>query len=277
VVTREEAIAIARKMGPPALKFAASIVTPLYWVGRNQDGSLFTRNGTAFFLQTPDALFGVTAAHVVEGKNSWREHCEQYGKTPLSLGGADGTSVQFDWDARCVDINLDMDIATFMISPREIQQINRTIYTGLQISWPPAPPTEMQGVIYAGFPGHETRQLSRLSLQFGIACGAGLVNSVSPRNISSLVEREYLEPALGQGIPPENYDYGGISGGPMLYNLLTRHGIFVNALAGVIYSGPNISDDQNEAIPGFELFRARPVTYIRADGFLEHDLWAQNA
>ncbi|MEA2879589.1 MAG: hypothetical protein QOF14_4785 [Hyphomicrobiales bacterium] len=276
VVTREQAIAIARQIGPPALKFAASIVAPLYWVGRNPDGTLFTRNGTAFFLQTHEALFGVTAAHVIEGENSWRNHCEQYGRTPVRLGGREGTSVQFDWDARCVDINLDMDIATFMVSPREVQQINRTIYSGLQTRWPPDPPAEKQGIMYAGFPGHETRQLSRLSLQFGIACGAGLVDSVSPRNVSSLIEREYLEPALGQGIPPENYDYGGISGGPMLYNLLTTQGIFVTALAGVIYSGPNISEDQNQAISGFELFRARPATYIRADGFLEHDLWAQS-
>jgi hypothetical protein len=38
------------------------------------------RNGTAFFLQTNQALFGVTAAHVIEGRNSWRSHCELYGK-----------------------------------------------------------------------------------------------------------------------------------------------------------------------------------------------------
>lgn len=277
MVTHEEAIAIARRMGPPALKFAASIVAPLYWVGRRPDGTLFTRNGTAFFLQTSEALFGVTAAHVIEGNGSWREHCERYGVTPIRLGGREGTSVQFNWDARCVDINLNMDIATFMVSPREVEEINRTIYSGLQVRWPPDPPTVRQGIMYAGFPGHETRQLSRLSLQFGIACGAGLVDSVSPRNISSLIEREYLEPALGQGIPPENYDYGGISGAPMLCNVLTRQGIFVNALAGVIYSGPNTSEDQNEAIPGFELFRVRPATYIRSDGFLDHDLWAQNS
>ena len=42
------------------------------------------------------------------------------------------------------------------------------------------------------------------AVQFGIVCGAGLVSSVSVRNVSSLVEREYLEPALGEGIPPEN-------------------------------------------------------------------------
>jgi hypothetical protein len=274
--TEHEAREIVRRVQKAALEFAATIVAPLYWVGRNPDGTLYTRNGTAFFLRTKDALFGVTAAHVIEGPRSWREHCDQHGKTNIRLGGKRGTSAAFDWDARCIDINLEMDIATFMVSPREIEQINRTAYSGLQTSWPPELPPDRQGIIYAGFPGHGTRQLSREAVQFGVVCAGGFVSSVNVRNVSSLVEREYLEPMLGQGIPPENYNYGGISGGPMLYNLLTKDGIFVNALAGVIYSGPNTSDDPNEAIPGFELFRARPAMYIRSDGFLDHDLWATN-
>lgn len=277
MVTEAEAKAIARQVGEAALKFAATIVAPLYWVGRNDDGSLFTRNGTAFFLRTNEALFGVTAAHVVEGERSWREHCDQHGETPIRLGGKEGNSVEFDWDARCVDINLGMDIATFMVSPNEIERINRTVYSGIQTGWPPEPPDRNKGITYAGFPGNGTRQLSRHEVQFGIVCGTGMVSSVSPRNISSLIEREHLEPALGNGIPPENFHFGGISGAPMLYNVLTRAGLLVNSLAGVIYSGPNTSQNPDEAIAGFELFRARPATYIRADGFLNHDLWAENS
>lgn len=89
------------------------------------------------------------------------------------------------------------------------------------------------------------------------------------------MERDYLEPTLGEGIPPENYDYRGLSGGPMLYNIL-QGGILVDALAGVICLGSNTSEDPNKSIPGFVLFRARPAMYIRSDGFLEHDLWAAN-
>jgi hypothetical protein len=61
----------------------------------------------------------------------------------------------------------------------------------------------------------------------------------------------------------------------MLYNVL-KNGLLVTALAGVVYSGPNTSEDPNKAIPGFELFRARPAIYIRSDGFLDNDLWAAN-
>ncbi|WP_409189829.1 hypothetical protein [Bradyrhizobium sp. RDM4] len=37
----------------------------------------------------------------------------------MRLGAKNGTWVEPPWDARCVDI--DIDIATFMISPREFE------------------------------------------------------------------------------------------------------------------------------------------------------------
>jgi hypothetical protein len=273
MITEEEPQAIVRRMGKPMLEFAASITAPLYWPVRNTDGTVSARNGTAFFLKTRRALFGVTAAHVIEGRNSWRSHCEINGETQLRLGGRNGTSVSFDWDARAVDINLDMDIATFAVSAREIEDINRTPYSGVQNGWPPDPPRERHGIVYAGFPAVGTRLLSVTSVQFGVVCGTGLVSSVSELNVSSLIERDYLEPALGDGIPPGNFDFGGISGAPMLYVTLSKGGLFLNSLAGVIFSGPNTSCDPGKAIAGFELIRARRACFIREDGFLDHSNW----
>jgi hypothetical protein len=43
--------------------------------------------------------------------------------------------------------------------------------------------------------------------------------------------KEYLEPVLGEGVVPENYNFGGMSGGPVIYNLLTKGGLLVNARA----------------------------------------------
>lgn len=48
-----------------------------------------------------------------------------------------------------------------------------------------------------------------------------LATSVNAKVISSQIKREYLEPVLGQVIVPENYNFGGISGAPMLYVLMT--------------------------------------------------------
>lgn len=62
MITEEQAKAIVRSVGKPTLEFAASIVAPLYWAQPGEDGTVCARNGTAFFLRTPEALFGVTAA-----------------------------------------------------------------------------------------------------------------------------------------------------------------------------------------------------------------------
>lgn len=272
MVTEAEAKEIVRRIGEPTRAFASSIVAPLYWVVRNNDGTGYTHNGTAFFLQTESALFGVTAAHVIEGSKSWREHCETHGKTPLRLSGTSGTSVPFDWDDRKIDISSEIDVATFRISEREISHINRTAYRGLQSSWPPKAPVERQGIVYAGFPGIETRQLSREDVEFGIVCGMGIITAANVRVLSSQIEREHLIPD-GQGIPPENYNFGGISGAPMIYLMTTTSGLLINALGGVIYSGPSCSDDVNKSIPGFEVIRARPARFINADGTLRHSVW----
>jgi hypothetical protein len=272
-LTDKKAKEIMRRLGPAELEFAISICTPLYWVVRGHDGKPSTRNGTAFFLQTREALFGVTAAHIIKGPKSWRAHCEEHGPTQLRLAGRNGTSIPLDWDARTVDINLDLDIATFTVSQAEIASLGRSIYSGYPSEWPPSGPAKNKGVFYAGFPGISTMHRSREEAVFGAFAGSGIASGVNERDILSQIEREHLEPALGDGIPPENFDFGGISGGPMLYVVETKSGLRFNSLAGVLYAGPNTSDDPNEAIPGFELFHARRARFIRADGFLDHGLW----
>ncbi|WP_339036159.1 hypothetical protein WHZ78_01145 [Bradyrhizobium symbiodeficiens] len=225
MVTEEEAKTIARSVGKPTLEFAASIVAPLYWAQRDDEGIITARNGTAFFLRKPDALFGVTAAHVVEGPGGWRESCAHHGKAPLRLGAKNGASVELPWDARCIDI--DIDIATFAISPREIETIERVPYGGLRAQWPPPALGVDVGITYSGFPAIGTRNLSREAVQFGVLCGTGLVSSVIDRDISMPLERDYLEPVLGEGVAPEDYDFSGISGGPLIYNVLTARGLLV--------------------------------------------------
>jgi hypothetical protein len=269
----EEAKTLVRSLGRPEMRFASSITAPLYWVTKNSDGSIGTRNGSAFFLETKEALFGITAAHVVEGERSWREHCKIHGPTPLRLGGWKGTSLVLDWDERLIDIDSKIDTATFKISREEIAHVNRSVFTGLQSTWPPVPPQEWQQVSYCGFAAVETRQISRASVEFGVLYGAGLASSVSPLNISSLFERQYAESISGVALPPENFNFGGISGGPMIYVTEEHKGLRLNVLAGVINSGPNTSDNPEEAIAGLEIIRARRACFIQANGLLDRSLW----
>ena len=106
---------------------------------------------------------------------------------------------------------------------------------------------------------------------FGATPGSGLASSVSEKDVSTLIEREHLIPMLGQGIPPENFDFGGISGGPML--MVIQGSLRSLALAGVIYQGPNTSEDPAEAISGLEIIRARRAHFILSDGHLDTARW----
>lgn len=84
-------------------------------------------------------------------------------------------------------------------------------------------------------------------------------------------------PVLGEGMPPENYDFRGISGGPMLSVIECRGLLRSWALAGVIYEGPNPSPDPDEAIGGLEIIRARRAHFILPDGTLDTRRWEKIA
>jgi hypothetical protein len=86
-----------------------------------------------------------------------------------------------------------------------------------------------------------------------------------------LIEREHLVAVLGGGIPPENFDFGGISGGPML--MVVQQQLRSWALAGVIYQGPNVSGNPEEAIAGLEIIKARRAHFLLPDGRLDRARW----
>jgi hypothetical protein len=267
ITTEAQARALMAVLGRPEGELVASYTAPLSWVIRTPDGSYRVRNGSAFFLDAGAGVFGVTAAHVISGLSESRDRenvvaC-QVGDLPFDLGGRNAI----------IDAHDGLDIATFRISAEEVRAAGKTILTGYQSEWPPPQPERGRGVYYGGFPGIERRPSLPREISFGVATGGGVASSVSETDISSLIEREHIIATLGGGLPPENYDFGGISGGPMLMVVEYRRLLRTWALAGVIYQGPNTSPDANQAIPGFEVIRARPAHFIVPDGTLDVRRW----
>jgi hypothetical protein len=60
-------------------------------------------------------------------------------------------------------------------------------------------------------------------------------------------------------------------GGPVIKIVETS--IRSYALAGIIYQGPNIATDPNQALPDFELISARHAHFLLADGRLDFARW----
>jgi hypothetical protein len=269
VTTEQEARAImAAGLGKAELEFAASVTAPLYWVVREPDKPYRARNGSAFFLDAGNGQFGVTANHVIEG---WRrDRADVKTATPLQLGH--DLILDLDGKNSVIAAHSDLDIATFRITPSEIASINKTCLTGYQKTWPPSPPTQDRGIYYSGFPSVGNLWLSPNAISFAAAAGGGIASSVSETDVSTLIERQHLIDVLGLGFPPENFDFRGMSGGPML-TVVETTSIRSWALAGVIYQGPNPADDETEAVPGLEIIKARRAHFILPDGQLDLRRW----
>lgn len=104
---------------------------------------------------------------------------------------------------------------------------------------------------------------------------AGMVSSSHETMTSILIERERLVRMLGDGDMPENFNFGGMSGGPLLA-IIQAEVMRTWRPAGVIIQGPNPGDSPDQdAIPGLEIIRARPIHFIKADGYLDLDRWEQ--
>ena len=267
-LTPEEAKKIIKSgLGPAELEFVTSLTAQLYWVIKESDSGSRVRNGSAFFLDAGEGPFGVTAYHVLkELKNEYL--------TSNVVACQIGHDMAFDIENKnsIIDANDDIDIATFKIDEDEIRSIGKTILTGYQETWPPPPPMQGRGVYFSGFPGKETIWVSQNLIAFGAAPGGGVASSINDRDISVLIEREYLINVMGKGLPPEDFDFGGISGAPML-TVVENCGLRLWRLAGVIYQGPNPSADPSEAIVGLQIIKARRADFILSNGRLNTTLW----
>jgi hypothetical protein len=269
ISTEEEARAImAAGLGKAELEFVMSMTAPLYWIVREGKGYR-VRNGSTFFLNAGEGVFAVTANHVIEG---WKRDCDVGNVVALQLGL--DLPIDFDGQNAIIAAHEEIDIATFRISEQEIASIGKTVLTGYQRAWPPLLPQQDRGVYFGGFPGVETIRLSRNERSFGASAGGGVASSVSERDVSSLIERSDLVPVLGRGLPPENFNFGGISGGPML-SVIEQIGLRSWCLAGVIHEGPNPSLDAAQAIDGLEIIKARRAHFILPDGTLDVVRWQE--
>ncbi|WP_293679266.1 hypothetical protein [uncultured Phenylobacterium sp.] len=86
-----------------------------------------------------------------------------------------------------------------------------------------------------------------------------------------MVERENLIPVFGDGLPPDNLDFRGMSGGPML--TVVQNGLRSWMLTGVLVEGPNTDPTEGQSIGGLEIFRARRAHFITPTGKLDRRRW----
>jgi hypothetical protein len=273
--TKEVAVAmILAGLGKAELELVASYTTPLFWVLRNSSGLETMKNGSAFIIDTGQRVFGVTAAHVVTECLRDRDN-PQYVQCMLGSSAPGNFAVAFKMNERVIDLHLDIDIATFWLSSEEIQKTGKTTLQGYTYpNWPPPLPQNERGILYCGFPGKGRQWLAPREICFGCAAMGGIASSVNETAISIQIERERMCQVLGDDEMPQNYDFGGMSGGPLLAIVQTPT-IRSFMPAGVVIQGPNPNGIEGEAIPGLEIIKARPMHFILPDGSIDVTRWEQ--
>lgn len=254
----EAKVLLAGDFGKELHKTACAYSHPLFWAFRGDNGLWkISANGTAFVLDCGKGSFLVTAAHVYEG---YLADLERYGDRIFgSLG-----STPFRMEKRLIAClgSKTLDVATFQVTAKEIAESGKNVLIGGQKSWPPDLVKEGEGVLFAGFPGTERiEQQAQLECNFGLYSAITPVSSVSERHFGCAFERSEWLDTMGNGIPEEGYDLGGISGCPVLALKESPAGVVSWSLAGVGY---------NAASALAEIFLVHHARVINPDGTLSN-------
>ncbi len=178
----------------------------LSWSGaRTDDGGVVSSSGSAFLVRTPAGILCVTAGHVMDAFVVAQKICADITAT---LGG-----FSFDLEDRLIERGQGVDIATFRMGEADLPMIG---FRPLERAWPPTTPANRGIVLLAGWPGHE-RIVGAERVAGGIYVGLGSAG-VSDLQITIRVDHDQspISPFPGVPLPPPGFEFGGISGGPVM-------------------------------------------------------------
>jgi hypothetical protein len=239
--------------GMNLLHSGLEFAVPLWWVSKDQTNAPKLRNGSAFLVNQGHGIFAVTAAHVLAEYIAVKTTAE---KIVCQLG-----SLEFDPEARLISRQEQLDIATFRVTDEEAKQIGKRIVLSDPPFWEPLAPGVGEFAFFAGFPA-QTRGLSSTG-DFITAPYFAMppITSVTDHQIACRFKRETMIDLSGDGLPPQGYDIGGISGGPLLMPTLVRQ----DGVEGAIWrlAGVVVQAAKGEL---FDQIVARRSNYIHCDG-----------
>ncbi len=221
-----------------------SFCAPIWW---EVDRNTILGNGSMCVIATPQAVFGVTANHVL---GIYEDHKKQHTDLFCQLGSA-----PFDPIPNVISRSEHWDLATFKIPKFTLKHWNHELYK--TEVWPPPILKRNDRIIFAGYPVNrrsqpEGERPSTMSADF-----VSFITSVGPWSENhfalSLDSASWYWPQ-GECLP-SNPELSGASGGPCFLMIPDENRI---ELAGFIY----------EAITRYEVVRGRQANLIDACGII---------
>jgi hypothetical protein len=260
---------LAGGLGQMFSEMANKHVTWIFWAKDTPELTDILGHGSAFILDRGNGPLLVTAAHVYrEYLEHQREHgplyCQVSNTRVRDLGGrliaCGNLRVPRDEPA------CEPDIATFRMNAAAVRRVGKTPISAL-VDWP-APPALNQSVMLTGYPAHERVFVGPTEISFGFHTGVTCARTITDRQITVLIQREYLVDWTGNGVPPAGYGLGGISGAPLLVPEFGQAGWYFR-LAGVISEAPGARAAEDVI---FEMVTADRAEFIQPNGTLARAL-----
>ena len=247
---------VSGSLGEACKEILSGCCVPIFWQRLEQEQCSIAHNGTLTIVRTPKKLIGVTAAHVIQ------QYEVDLKKGPLCLQL--GNQVVNDLKARLLAVSTKLDIATFELDEELVQRLGK-VPLGV---WPPKPPQEGRGIMIAGFPGVEREESKNRDVIFGLVTILGVARRVTDRQITWLMEREHIQQFSEISVPPVGYDFGGISGGPLISGFESEQFIAHYCFSGIVVQHPDYG--KNTDVPIIER-----LVCVRADAISDSGMIAE--
>lgn len=262
----ERKAALSGGLGQMFSEMANKHVTWIWWTNKVTNPINFLGHGTAFILDRGKELMLVTCGHVYR---QFAAHQKEFGDLHCQIGNTMAPNLK-DMLIDCGNMHIPLgerapepDIATFQINADTFENLKKI---PIKASGPWAePPKPNQSVMFAGYPGHERISLGTDGISFGFHTGMTGAQTITDRQITMLIEREYLVGSTELGVPPPGYGLGGISGAPLLVPEFGSGGWYFR-LAGVISEAPGPRAPEDVI---FDMVAADRAEFIREDGRLD--------
>jgi hypothetical protein len=166
-----------------------------------------------------------------------------------TLGG-----LRFNLEDRLIALGNRLDIATFHLDEADLPAMG---FQPLEGAWPPAIPANQGIVLLAGWPGLE-RVVGSEHVTGGIYIGWGSAG-VSDLQITVRFDRDQnpFSPLSGVPLPPSGFEFGGISGGPVMV---------IDAESGTHRIAWRLAGVISEGMPDYDYIVATRADFVQDDG-----------
>jgi hypothetical protein len=253
--TEEDANAFREQIAAAGLRYAR----PICWHDNAKTFPKEIVGASSFVLRFATGLVGVTAAHVV------RAFQKAKAATPSLV--CQLHLMPFDLDGALIDIDDDLDIATFAISDR---QLKTTLTDAFDVSarWPLDGVAKRDASIQLiGYP-ENIRVIDSIE-KSAVFNAWGALDFIEDFNEREIILTYDPEKVLGAPTkPPLGYNMSGCSGGPAIVHEVRPSNFHVWYPVVLIVGGPKFGEGDAAE---FDIIRVRRIDCIQADGRIRRE------